>query len=136
MVERVNAEAFAGWFRVADVLAVVEIESAFDPEAYRYEAHINDASIGLMQVLYSTARDRGLVGGPAELFEPLSNIRYGMGQMFWTYEYLTGRLNRLPTDFEWIGAYNIGVGAMFRGTAQDSAKAYVNRWVAARARYV
>lgn len=40
----------------AMVTAMIEIESGFRPKAYRYEAHLKDASYGLMQVLSKTAR--------------------------------------------------------------------------------
>ena len=46
-----------GW-RVAPcmIMAMVEIESARDPNASRFEAHRGESSLGLMQVLPSTAR--------------------------------------------------------------------------------
>lgn len=38
------------------VAAIVEQESTWNPNAYRYEPLINDASYGLMQTLYGTAK--------------------------------------------------------------------------------
>ena len=137
IVRGLNAGEFGGWFREDDVLAIVQIESGFDPEEKRFEAHVKtpatpngDVSIGLMQVLYSTALDRGHLGGPAALFDPVVNVRMGMRQLLWSHEFLTARLGRAPSIPEWIGSYNAGVGNVLRGNIPDL---YVARWVRARA---
>lgn len=132
IVEQINAAEFGGWFDPADVLAVVEIESSFIPDAVRHEPHINDSSIGLMQVLYTTAVDRGLVGGPAALFDPVVNIRMGMRQLKWSFDYLAGRLGHAPELAMWIGSYNAGVGNALNGRWVQS---YVDKFVRARGRY-
>jgi soluble lytic murein transglycosylase-like protein len=60
------------------IKAVIGTESNFSPAAYRYEARINDASYGLMQLLSETARGLGWAGDdPEELFEPSLNIELG-----------------------------------------------------------
>jgi len=132
IVNRVNLAEHGGWFTAGDVLAIIEIESRFDPAAYRYEPHLDDASIGLMQTLYSTALDRGLIGGPAALFDAETSIQMGMRQLAWSFQYLHGKLGRPPTEAEWIGSYNAGVGSILKGRHPVE---YVRRWRAARGRY-
>lgn len=132
IIERVNAQEFGGWFEVADVMAVVDIESSFDPEARRFEARLNDASLGLMQTLYSTAQDRGLVGGPASLFDPETSIRIGMRQLRWSWDFLEARMGEAPPRQVWIGSYNGGVGNALRGWFPAS---YVAKWQKARDRW-
>lgn len=134
IVERLNFSHFSGFFRVADILAVIEIESSFNPRAYRFEAHRGEASYGLMQVLESTARDRGLVGQPEQLFDPETGILYGMRQLKWTYDYLARRLGRQPTIGEWFGAYNAGVGNVLNNGFIPAQ--YVQKFQTAQGRYV
>lgn len=122
-------ESFGGFFDPLDVLAIIEVESARDPDAYRYEKRLNDASIGLMQILYTTARDRGYTQGPAGLFDPEANIRYGMRQLRWSYDYLLDRLGQPPTMEQWIGSYNAGVGNVMKGHIPLG---YVQKWAKAR----
>ena len=52
--------------------AVVQIESRGNPRAS------NHGALGLMQVKAATARSAGFGGGPADLFVPATNLRYGM----------------------------------------------------------
>ena len=112
------------------VLALIEIESAFDPRALRPEPRINDASRGLMQLLLSTARDRGFDGPAESLFDPETNISLGIAQVQWIRVYLTQRRGRAPTIHELIGAYNAGVGNVMKGFVPLG---YVQRFLAARA---
>lgn len=130
MVKAINAEEFGGWFNPADVLAIIEIESSFRADAYRAEPQIGDASYGLMQVLYSTARDRGYQGPPEGLFDPATNIRIGMRQLKWSWDFLAARLRGGPTTAVWIGSYNAGVGNAINNYVPW---AYVAKWQAARA---
>lgn len=136
LVERINAAEFGGWFRVGDVLAIIEIESGFRPRAFNHErAGTDDDSRGLMQVQLQTAWDRGFPRGvdPAALFDPETGIRYGMRQLRWTWDYLESRFQRPPTMEEWSGAYNAGVGNVYRnGFIQV---AYVQKFREARGRY-
>jgi len=130
IVEFVNETEFGGWFSVNDVMAIIQIESSFYPDAKRYEAKLNDASLGLMQILLSTARDRGFSGGPAGLFDPLTNVRLGMAQLKWSYDYLENRLGYPPPVDMWIGSYNAGVGNALK---QIWSPGYVQKWQNARA---
>lgn len=62
---------------VSLVKGLIASESQFKPEAIRGEAHLGDASRGLMQLLYSTAQSLGYKGEPSGLFDPLTNIQLG-----------------------------------------------------------
>lgn len=65
------------------IQAIIGQESGFRPTAYRSEPAIQDASIGLMQILYATAKGEGYTGpvGDAQrmtgLYEPATNIMFG-----------------------------------------------------------
>lgn len=114
-----------------EVLAYCEVESGFNPRAYRWEAHLGEASYGLMQVLESTARDRGLIGGPALLYEPEIGLAIGCAHVVWTREFLASR--GAPSDPVSVAlAYNAGVGNALRGR---TVRAYGDKWQSARARY-
>ena len=130
IIDQVNREQFGGLFDPADILAVIEIESGFDPDAYRYEPHIDDASIGLMQILYQVAKDRGYQGGPGGLYDPYTNISLGMAHLKWTRDFLINR--QVYSESAWIGAYNAGVGNALKGRY---VQAYVDKWRAAKERY-
>ena len=71
---------------VAFVKGVIASESAFNPRAAANEAHINDSSAGLMQLLYATAQGLGYRGarptaadrqGLLGLYHPATNITLG-----------------------------------------------------------
>ena len=60
-------------------LAIVEKESNFNPYAKKEEGELGTASIGLFQVLLSTAKaEFGFPGGEKELFDPKNNIKVGL----------------------------------------------------------
>jgi soluble lytic murein transglycosylase-like protein len=132
LITRINAREFGGWFDPLDVEAIAEIESSFDPRAYRAEPRIGDASIGLMQTLYSVARQHGYTGAPEGLFDPETSVRLGMKHLRWTYNTLRSWMNREPTKEEWIGGYNAGVGNVYRNGYIPLA--YINKFIAARQR--
>lgn len=56
------------------IFATIMIESGGDTNAIRHEPRINDASYGLGQILYGTARGIGFKGQPSDLFDPAINI--------------------------------------------------------------
>ena len=122
----------AGWMPYAELLAFVELESSFRPSAYRYEPHLAEASYGLMQVLESTARDRGMIGDPRQMYDPVTGLAFGILQARWSWEFLARRLGRPPTEAEWVGSYNAGVGNVLRGFIPQG---YYRRWQLARDRY-
>lgn len=100
------------------IRAVIGQESAFVPSATRREAALSDQSIGLMQILYSTAKGEGYTGPVGDkatltgLYDPATNIFYGAS-------YLASQLARangfIPAG---VSAYNggwrpeIGFGAV------------------------
>jgi len=65
------------------IKAIIGQESAYRPTAYRAEPAIGDASIGLMQILFATAKGEGYTGpvgsatGLTGLYDPATNIMYG-----------------------------------------------------------
>ena len=113
------------------VLAYCEVESSFNPRAYRFEPHLNEASYGLMQVLESTARDRGLIGPAQNLYEPEIGLEIGCAHVMWTFEFLQSR-GAQSDPLSVALAYNAGVGNALRGR---TVAAYGAKWNAARARY-
>lgn len=121
-----------GWMPLADLLAFVQVESSFNSRAVRYEPHLGESSYGLMQVLASSARDRGLQGSPDAMFDPLVGLDIGIRHARWTWEYLASRLGADPSEDQWVGAYNAGVGNVLRNRIPWS---YVQKWRAARARF-
>ena len=59
------------------IKAVIGQESGFDPNAYRAEPQIGDASRGLMQLLLRTATGLGFTGDPTGLYDPEVNVDLG-----------------------------------------------------------
>ena len=93
---------------IAAVKALIAKESAFNPASVRGEPQLGDASVGLMQVLYSTARGLGYPGpiGDANtltgLFAPGANIYVGT-------KYLHQLLSKTGGDLDAaFSAYNGG----------------------------
>lgn len=120
VARQLNNEEFGGFFGDCSiVMGVMQTESSFNPRAYRYEPALGEASYGLMQLLESTARDRGLVGPATDLYDPLLNIRLGMRQLKWSYDYLSSRLGNF-SDLQWISSYNGGVGNVIKGWQSQS----------------
>lgn len=101
--------------------AVIQVESGGNPLATRRESHIPhlegpDTSFGLMQVLYTTARDMGFEGSETDLCQPLTNIHYGA-------KYLRRQIDRYEGDIlKAIAAYNAGVARY-----TDNGRKFVNQ---------
>lgn len=108
LIKSINSTEFGNFFNPYDVMAVITIESSFDSYATRQEAR--EASVGLMQVLPSTAKDRGFTGTPDMLYDPRTNIKYGMRHLKWSYDQLKSKLGKAPDKALWIKSYNAGVG--------------------------
>lgn len=81
-------------------MAVVRIESSFEPTAKG-----SAGEIGLMQIKPATARLMGFKGRPSGLYDPETNIRYGMKYLAGAHELGDGKLCRT------ILKYNAGHGA-------------------------
>jgi soluble lytic murein transglycosylase-like protein len=110
---------------ILDVMAFCEQESTFDPKAYRFEPRLGEASYGLMQILASTARDRGFVGQEAELYEIPINVRLGIAQLAWIRDYLKRHGVDTGGSLLTAGAYNGGVGNICHGFLPGT---YVAQW--------
>mgnify|MGYP000895443525 FL=1 len=84
----------------AFVAAVIEVESNFRPDAVSHKG-----AIGLMQIMPETAAWLGEQGGQAiskeHLFDPKINVEVGT-------HYLKYLLDRFPTDYAALAAYNAG----------------------------
>ena len=95
----------------AMVQAMIQIESSWNENAERYEAHLNDSSKGLMQLLQGTANwlynDMGYRKyKPDNLFDPATNIYFGCAMIQWLSNY-KGMLR----NEQWIvESYNGGPG--------------------------
>jgi hypothetical protein len=63
----------------ATALAVAEKESDFNPRARRWEEKLKTASLGLFQVLVTTARAQlGFEGASRQMYDPDINIQLGL----------------------------------------------------------
>jgi soluble lytic murein transglycosylase-like protein len=94
IVAKVKAHARAAGVPVSTALAVVHQESGFRP-------HVTGGAgeIGLMQLKCQTARGMGFSGSCKALYNPDTNLRFGM-------KYLRKALNRGS-----VGYYNAGIHA-------------------------
>jgi soluble lytic murein transglycosylase-like protein len=110
------------------IRAVIETESSWNPNAYRYEAKIKDASYGLMQVLGKTAVGLGFTGDVYnDLYDPETNINLGT-------EDLAQLRHSYGNDFQRVySAYNSGNPDLWQ-TSQEVA-ANVERAVANLAKW-
>ncbi|MGB5834291.1 MAG: transglycosylase SLT domain-containing protein [Thiohalocapsa sp.] len=81
------------------VLAVVEVESNFDPEA-----RSNKNAQGLMQLIPETAERFGV----KNVWDPEQNLRGGMAYLRWLMRHFDGNLELV------LAAYNAGEGAVQR----------------------
>jgi soluble lytic murein transglycosylase-like protein len=83
------------------VLAFCQVESSFNPQAYRAEPKIHDASYGLMQILYQTAISLGFAGTADQLFDPQTNVLWGCQAL----NYFQSKGFSLPAEAD---IYNVG----------------------------
>lgn len=86
------------------LLGMAAVESQFNAKAYREEPAIGDASRGLMQILFRTAKAVGYTGPENGLYDPETNVRYGA-------KFLRDQIRAKNGDV-WAGvsAYNNGNG--------------------------
>lgn len=107
------------------IAAMVKIESNFNPKAYRYEKHLNDASYGLMQTMLKTAQwmhDIGYKGyaypSGTDLYQGEVSLYFGMAYV----DYLT-KYKKKPRDEKWVvESYNGGPGNSNSMTARHYSK--------------
>jgi soluble lytic murein transglycosylase-like protein len=127
IINDLNAGSFGNWFDPADVMAFVDQESSFRPNVFL--ADRNGGSRGLMQIDFSAAQQIGFAGAPDDLYDPATNVRYGMAYLVWIWSYLTSHLGQSPTEMQWVTAYNAGVGNVVKGYADAR---YYSSWVRKR----
>lgn len=102
------------------VMAVIETESSFNSDAFLEDR--NGGSYGLMQLDYPTARGLGYAGTPDGLYDPDTNIYYGV-------KYLHNLYAELKSWEAAIMSYNEGPGNFLAGVWDDVYYAKVNlRW--------
>lgn len=108
------------------IKAIIAIESTWNPVAKRYEAHLKEYSMGLMQLLLSTAKE---VSGNKNLtYEQLQNPT--MNIMLGT-KYFAKQLKRYDGNYsDAVAAYNAGsVKKALDGTYVNQAHVTkFNRW--------
>ena len=103
------------------VKAVAGAESDYNPNAYRAEPAIGDASRGLMQLLLQTATNLGFQGDPSYLFDPAINVNLGT-------KLLAEDIRRFGENFERVySAYNSGSATAYLTNA--TVRAHVDRAV-------
>lgn len=98
------------------IKAVIAKESSFNPRAMKSEPHLKDASRGLMQVLYRTAKNLGFTGEAEKLYQPDISIMYGTKLLA---ENIKRSKNaKIPNPVaNAIAAYNAGWSKKFPGWA-------------------
>lgn len=95
--------------------AIIAQESGGNPDATRQEPAIRDASYGLMQILYGTAKGLGYTGEPSGLLDPATNIELGAK--------LLAQLKVRFRDLELASAaYNCGPGRVASTPGQTFAE--------------
>jgi soluble lytic murein transglycosylase-like protein len=113
------------------VAAMIQIESSGNPKAVRYEPHIRDVSVGLMQTLGGTARwlaeDMGYraYGVPSneDLLDPEISIYFGAAYIEWLSTYKGQK-----RGVQWIvESYNGGPG-----NSNSQTRNHWNKYKAAR----
>lgn len=118
------------------LVAMAWIESSFRPTAFRLEAHIVDASVGLMQVLTSTAQwlwdigNRSLGKRPeaTDLLDPTIGMYYGAAYL----AYLQHYGGSLRDERFMVQAYNVGPAKAATLTGPGP---YFEKYLAARKRF-
>lgn len=98
------------------IKAIIRVESNWDPNAKRYESHLNDSSLGLMQLLTKTAKyvANNTALTAEQILQPTLNILLGT-------KYLKEQLNKYDNLNDAIAAYNAG------SPRKTSTGAYVNQ---------
>lgn len=117
---------------VAVIKGFVALESAFTPAAIKSEVHLNDASYGLMQILYKTAKGVGYQGDPGGLLDPYTSLYFGA-------KFLRGLLDKYPSLSDAIASYNMGFPRKAKDTTPLIIKLYGHpdtSWIYANQPYV
>lgn len=108
------------------ILAHAKQESSFNPLAYRAEPAINDASMGLMQMLVKTAKSFDPNATIEKLKDPAYSIDLGTA-------YIAQNLKKWPNVLDAIAAYNAGTprkdeeGYYVNSKGKRNVQDYVNK---------
>lgn len=95
----VDREAAALGIPIALARAVVKVESGWNPKETG-----SVGEVGLMQIKHSTARFLGFAGSRAELYDPKTNVRWGMKYLAGAYKLANG--NVCQTALKYQGGHN------------------------------
>lgn len=110
------------------IKAIIGAESEFNPNAYRAEPQIGDASYGLMQLLYQTAKSLGYTGSTDGLRDPTTNIRLGTRYLADLTKQASQRGYGVDSA---ISAYNAGFSTVRPGdgkrTTNDPSSPFINQ---------
>jgi len=123
------------------VHAIIKVESQYTVKCSRYEPHLFSdtnltwyrdkipnmyksnrlaySSIGIMQVLYGTARGMGLRGNPKKLFKLDESLKYGIRYLGWLTKKYRGRKEYIAA------AYNAGKVKIRKGKIKN--REYVDK---------
>lgn len=108
LIDAVYGRALSSLYGRLFVPALIRIESSGKTQAGRYEGHLDESSLGLMQILPSTAADvhKRYSDYPLNLLDPESNVYHGYGYLL-----MLSNWAGKPRSAEWvIRAYNGGMG--------------------------
>lgn len=98
------------------IKGIIAKESSFKPDSIKQEPQIQDASRGLMQILYRTAKNLGFPGEANQLFEPGINILFGTRLLAENLK--RSQKTKIPNPTaNAIAAYNAGWSKKFPGWA-------------------
>lgn len=79
VISLIKKEALTQGVELPVALAIAEIESSFQPHATKWEKHLKTASVGIFQVLHTTAKSEfGFKGSIQDLKRPEVNIPMGV----------------------------------------------------------
>jgi len=121
----VQAIAEAARFQGLDpaiALSIVQIESTFNPKALREEKHLKTFSVGLFQILHTTAKiEFGFRKSVKHLQDPETNIGIGVRYI--------ARCMKNKTSLEWLACcYQAGFAAKPQFCARhDGVKNYLQK---------
>lgn len=110
------------------IFAFIEVESMFNPKAFANDK--NGGSYGLTQLNLATAADRGYTGTAIGLYDPPTNIKYGVAVLDWLTAELAAR--NLFSIENLAAAYNSGLTHVLGGGADS---VYSGKITAAYARW-
>ncbi len=91
----VDREAEALGIPIALARAVVKVESQWNPKETG-----SVGEVGLMQIKHSTARFLGFAGSRAELYDPKTNVRWGMKYLAGAYRLAGGNVCQTALKYQ------------------------------------